>query len=269
MYIDPTVTSETLLSFSSPSAFWYSLNRKYQPFYIFLANYILASILYLIFGAIFAVIEQKEYLTKYKIIKGHKYTAADYWRCSQNLIVNMLLKVPIALFLGWPLVPFLVHPNPPVDQFPSLGTFLLHIFLALYIEDATHYVLHRILHISPLYQLIHKKHHEFQVTLALAGNYASATETAILGFATFLPLYVCNMHLFTFYVWINVRWVDAAFEHSGFDILPKVLPFQGGVPFHDYHHAKFLYNFGSRFTYLDRLFGTYQDPYQPPNNKKQ
>jgi len=109
-----------------------------------------------------------------------------------------------------------------------------------------------------------KKHHEFQVTFALAGNYAHPFETFFLAFATFLPIAtIPKLHLITFYLWILVRWIDAAIEHSGYDIVPHWLPYHGGTSFHDYHHTQFNYNFGSRFTYLDKFFGTYSDKTSP------
>jgi len=158
---------------------------------------------------------------------------------------------------------FDVHAD--IDTFPTWGLILIQLIACLYIEDFVHYVEHRILHTSALYRRIHKTHHEFKITFALAGNYADPIETILLSIATFLPgLLVPKMHLFTFYFWILYRWVDAAIEHCGYDIVPHILPFQGGVPFHDQHHTQFTRNFGSRFTLFDKLFGTYSDP----NTKK-
>lgn len=36
---------------------------------------------------------------------------------------------------------------------------------------------------------------------------------------------------------------------------------------HDYHHETFVYNFASRFTVLDRIFGTYKEP--PGDDRRQ
>jgi sterol desaturase/sphingolipid hydroxylase (fatty acid hydroxylase superfamily) len=261
-YIDEEIAlrNNGSLDLRSPSAVYYSLHSNYQPFYIFVAIYCFISLVYLSIGAAFVVIEQFDWLRKYKI-NAEKNTPEDYYKCLKNLFLNMVIFIPVMLVTGWPILStFIVDVNPPIEQFPSLGTVILHILVSLYIEDFAHYVLHRFMHIPYMYKLIHKKHHEFQISFALAGNYAHPIETALLSIATFSPIVLIpNMHLFTFYLWITLRWADAAFEHSGYNIVPHFLPFQGGVAFHDYHHSQFNYNFGSRFTYWDKLFGTYSD----------
>jgi len=156
-----------------------------------------------------------------------------------------------------------------VEEFPSLPVVIIHLIVCLYVEDIGHYIAHRILHIPFMYKNIHKKHHEFQVTFAMAGNYADPLETLFLSVATFLPIVIIpKLHLFTFYLWILVRWLDAALEHSGYDIVPHWLPYHGGTTFHDYHHTQFTCNFGSRFTYLDKnflvLMGTRPNPRHLP-----
>jgi len=56
--------------------------------------------------------------------------------------------------------------------------------------------------------------------------------------------------------------MDAVLEHSGYYIWNPLhaLPFYGGIVFHDYHHTGFTTNYASRFSFLDRLFGTYKEP---------
>jgi sterol desaturase/sphingolipid hydroxylase (fatty acid hydroxylase superfamily) len=55
----------------------------------------------------------------------------------------------------------------------------------------------------------------------------------------------------------------------GYKFLADYLPFYGGIAFHSTHHAGFSCNYASRFTWLDKLFGTYSDPRDDTNIKKQ
>ena len=41
------------------------------------------------------------------------------------------------------------------------------------------------------------------------------------------------------------------------------VPYYEGAVFHDYHHRSFIFNYASRFTFIDLIFGTYKVPYDP------
>lgn len=90
------------------------------------------------------------------------------------------------------------------------------------------------------------------------------------GFARSFTLMFLDSFSFS-YVWIVLRSYDANIEHCGYDLSRDFhwIPFYGGTAFHDKHHTSFNYNFASRFTYLDKLFGTYKESDTPaPVQKK-
>lgn len=70
-------------------------------------------------------------------------------------------------------------------------------------EDAWHYVAHRIMHHRLLYKHVHKIHHEFSAPFGLAAEYAHPIEIFVLGLGTVgSPLLWCwassgNMHIVT------------------------------------------------------------------------
>jgi len=148
------------------------------------------------------------------------------------------------------------------EDFPSLLTFLAHMFLCWLGEDFFQYFFHRLLHVPWFYKNVHKLHHEFQTPFALAGSYSTPYELVFLSICTFMPALLLRPHFFTFLVWILARQMDAVLEHSGYYLWNPlhVLPYYGGIVFHDFHHTGFTTNFASRFTFLDRLFGTYKEP---------
>jgi len=118
------------------------------------------------------------------------------------------------------------------------------------------------LHWPIFYQRVHKLHHTFSTPFGLAAAYAHPVEVVVLGIATFMGPLIVRPHFFTFYCWILFRQLEAVGTHCGYEIPNPLdmLPFYGGVVPHDYHHKSFIYNYGSRFTYLDKLFGTYKEP---------
>jgi sterol desaturase/sphingolipid hydroxylase (fatty acid hydroxylase superfamily) len=212
-------------------------------------------------GLVFIVIEQMHWLDSIKIHHGVYNTYQDYWRCFSNLFLNYFMIITPTLIPGW-FVLRLTGMSFSVEDFPSLPTFIWHMWLCWLGEDFFQYFFHRFLHIPWLYKNVHKLHHEFQTPFALAGSYATPYELVFLAICTFMPALLLRPHFFTFLAWILARQMDAVLEHSGYYLWNPlhVLPFYGGIVFHDYHHTGFTTNYASRFTLLDRLFGTYKEP---------
>jgi len=145
---------------------------------------------------------------------------------------------------------------------PSLWTFTWNMAFCIFTEDVLHYWLHRFLHIPKWYKLIHKVHHTFSAPFGFTASYAHPLEVLILGIPTFAGPMIIQCHYFTFFCWIIFRQLDAVGTHSGYD-LPHIfdlLPFFGGTLVHDFHHKNFIFNYSSRFTFMDKWFGTYKEP---------
>lgn len=245
----------------TPAALWGALLACYQPFALFLAFYSAMTLCYWASGLAFAFAESRRWawLDARKIHAAYN-TRADYVRCLENLALNYSLVILPALVPGWPVLVALLPMD--VASFPTLATFVWHLWLCWLGEDVMQYFFHRLLHVPWLYKRVHKLHHEYQVPFALSGSYAHPVEVVFLAICTFVPALLLRPHMSTFLAWIWLRQMDAVLEHCGYD-LPNplhALPFYGGVLFHDYHHTGFTTNFASRFTYLDRLLGTYRDP---------
>jgi len=261
-FVDPEVEQNghlVALDYSSPSSLWSTLHKHYQPFTIFCVFYLFLVFCYIITGLFFVVLEKKGWFLKYKI-NPKATTSEEYWRCFLGLVQNFGLVIPLLNTSGWPVLKMLgLHWE---KEFPSFLTVCYHLTLCLFLEDFGHYILHRILHIKWLYPLIHKVHHEYPAPFALSATYSHPIETMILGLATFYPVVVVkDFHLFTFYLWVLFRSFDSNIEHCGYDLTRNLrfLSLYGGTSFHDKHHTSFNYNFASRFTYLDKLLGTFKE----------
>jgi len=123
-----------------------------------------------------------------------------------------------------------------------------------------------LLHTPTLYRLVHKKHHEFNMSISVASEYAHPVEFLIgnlfpLGAGPFV-LGQANVHFVTWFLWLSFRSIHTAEGHSGYEIpfSPfRFLPFGVSAKFHDDHHLKNLGNFGSMLVVWDSLCGTNQE----------
>jgi len=129
-------------------------------------------------------------------------------------------------------------------------------------EDFTFYWSHRTLHTPRLYQLIHKKHHEYNITVSLASEYAHPLEYLL---GNLLPSAVggkllgAKVHFITHFLWNALRVMETVDGHCGYEFTwsPfRLLPFSGSSSYHNFHHSKNVGNYSSFFTYWDTLFGT-------------
>jgi sterol desaturase/sphingolipid hydroxylase (fatty acid hydroxylase superfamily) len=263
-YFNSTIaknSADVQLRWDSMEAFWVSLHQKYQPFFIWVAFYVTVVVVYFIVGLFLIVVEQRGWLAKYKIQPTKLNTPENYWLCMKNILTNYFCVI---LPLGLVLFPFTAVLGIRYDDpFPSWSTVFFHLALFMFLEDFFQYWQHRFLHLPFIYQHIHKVHHQFNSPFGFSASYAHWAEVLFLGMAAFLPTFIVGPHLFTFYCWIQLRQFDAIITHCGFD-LPfnplHILPFYGGTRFHDYHHVSWYYNYASRFTILDKMFGTFKEP---------
>jgi len=238
---------------------WEFLLSSVGVFGVFIVAYSTLAILYALGGTIFYFIDKHKLLAEYKIQKGKYATDQDYVHVMKKLLFDYLVTI---LPLGIVSFPFLQYLNMSL-ALPSLGTWLLHIFICMVGEDFFHYWIHRYLHTSWAYQHIHKEHHLYLAPFALVATYSHPAEILMEGVAAFLPAVWLRPSIFTFYSWFIVRQLDAVYTHCGYNLpilgLLHKIPFYGGTIFHDYHHRAFTCNYASRFTYLDVAFGTYSE----------
>jgi methylsterol monooxygenase len=258
------------LDLSSLEGFWRSAHVKYTPFGVFLFAYITVTLNYVFMGILFALLERSGWIEQYKIQPTRHLTLAAFVEATKNFLSTYLIVIAVMISIGYPFLDWFVQHW--ADEFPSWWTILWQQAAALVLEDFFEYWGHRLLHVPWLYQRIHKVHHHFQTPFAFTGAYAHPLEIVWLAMATFFPAFILRPHLFTFYVWINLRQFDTTITHCGYD-LPNPfhwLPFDlyGGTRFHDFHHTAFNYNFASRFTVIDKLCGTYKMPAIEPALQK-
>lgn len=144
---------------------------------------------------------------------------------------------------------------------PSAWTFLYHYVIWFLIADFLFFWIHRALHTKRLYGMIHKQHHEYNVSIGIAAEYAHPVEAF---FANFLPtsagpiLFYNSAHAVEVWSYLVIRLWETIDAHSGYSFpwSPwKLLPFQGGPDRHDFHHSHNVGNYGM-LAFWDWICGT-------------
>ena len=133
---------------------------------------------------------------------------------------------------------------------PGLGKLLFQVVVCYVCTDCTFYWGHRALHVPALYTRIHKQHHEFNVSIGFAAQYAHPVELVVGNVVPVLFGYVLfRMHFAVWCVWTAVALAGTTAAHSG-------LWYPGSTTgFHDWHHSANIGNYGS-LPFWDWLCGT-------------
>jgi sterol desaturase/sphingolipid hydroxylase (fatty acid hydroxylase superfamily) len=165
------------------------------------------------------------------------------------LLRNQLLLLPVLLFTlgellrlrGW-------QPDPTL---PSLAVLTVEVVGQGVIGTLLFYASHRVLHRTWWVKRVHRVHHEFRTTSALASEYAHPVEFVVANFgalalgALLLAPSLASMALFAV-----IGLTTILVHHSGY-----ALPWAPWSMPHDWHHYRFVEMFGSTGA-IDRILGT-------------
>lgn len=261
--INETVTVVASAFAPMPSAFetfWRWLTETHNVTYSLpLLAFVLHAITYILTCIPSWVIPLIPAAQKYKLQqKKAPPSKADVWNVAKLVFVNQVfiefpLYFVLPVYLSWSNIPV------TYDSMPALWTYIPKLLLSLIIEDTWHYWLHRALHHKSIYGYVHKVHHLYKSPFTMTAEYAHPIETIVLGTGFFVPMLLLCNHAIYLYLWFLVRMLEAADIHAGYDFpwYPmNFIPFYGGARAHDLHHAKFLGNYSSTFTWWDKWMGT-------------
>jgi len=166
-------------------------------------------------------------------------------------------------------IPF-ASPNPATV--PDSWNLFKQVMVCIMCEDLVFYTTHRILHCKdkrlPLYQWIHKIHHEHIHPVSIAAEYAHPIEYGLANhFPSFVGLFVLGSktHLWTVVIWGLIRIFETHDGHSGYEFpwsIFRLIPFGEDSTYHIFHHTKNVGNYASFMTIWDTVFDTNKDYYE-------
>ncbi|MES2882939.1 MAG: sterol desaturase family protein [Bacteroidota bacterium] len=142
------------------------------------------------------------------------------------------------------------------------------LLIALVVHETYYYWLHRWMHHPRVFRIVHKVHHDSNIT----SPWTAFSFHPIEGFfqALFLPLLllVLPMHLYVIIIQLTIMTFSSVINHLDIEIYPKNFHkhFLGrwliGATHHSLHHKQFRYNYGLYFTFWDKWKKTESPSYE-------
>ena len=211
------------------------------------------------------------YKLKHPFFERYKTTLNKWpWEENYDQWIQLLKKTIKLLFLNhFILLPLVLLPFYLKDTCPMNTTYedlptnaieiMVQILFFILCEDFGFYFSHRLLHVKWLYPYIHKIHHTYRQVVSISAEYAHPVEFIISNSLTTSlgPFILGNRtHLFTYLLWIIIRVGETADGHCGYEFSwspYRLLFMSASEDFHNFHHLYFRDNYGSFFTFWDRI----------------
>jgi lathosterol oxidase len=143
----------------------------------------------------------------------------------------------------------------------------LAIFMLLH--ETYYYWLHRWMHQPAVFRIVHKVHHDSNIT----SPFTAFSFHPLEGFmqAIFLPamLMILPMHYYVIIIQLTIMTISSVINHLDIEIYPKKFTrhFLGrwfiGATHHSLHHRQFKYNYGLYFTFWDKIKKTESPLFKP------
>lgn len=131
-------------------------------------------------------------------------------------------------------------------------------FISMLVHETYYYWLHRWMHAPKVFRIVHKTHHESNITSPWTAFSFHPLEGLLQ--AIFLPvlLLILPMHLYVLLLQLTLMTISSVINHLDIEIYPKKFNqhFIGrwliGATHHSLHHKQFKYNYGLYFTFWDK-----------------
>lgn len=170
----------------------------------------------------------------------------------KTLFKTILRNQAFQLFVGAILAysRYFLFPSMINHTVPTLRRFVLDFIVFNLVREATSYYIHRAFHHRIFYKHVHKQHHQWTSTIALAAIYCHPIEHLVLNiFPLIVGPALMSSHNLTTFIWIGYVILETNLVHCGYQ-----LPFTFISPvFHDFHHLKyavFILKFYLIFKYI-------------------
>lgn len=181
--------------------------------------------------------------------------------CLVDICVGHFLIRPPLLFLGWGAFEY-CGISMSVHGWPAATTALWQLLVCMAVDDFLFYWTHRLLHHRLIYKHVHKQHHQFRHSVALAVEYAHPIEDLLCNtLVTIAGPLLLGAHVSVFWAYVGLKLWQSIDAHSGYDLPFPLTPWSAirwmdCAPAHDFHHAHNAGNYGGYTIFWDWLCGT-------------
>ena len=133
---------------------------------------------------------------------------------------------------------------------------------AMLLHETYYYWLHRWMHHPKVFRIVHKVHHDSNITSPWTAFSFHPLEGVLQ--ALFLPLLllVLPMHLYVLIIQLTLMTFSSVINHLDIELYPKNFHRHAigrwiiGATHHSLHHKQFKYNYGLYFTFWDKWKNT-------------
>ena len=154
-----------------------------------------------------------------------------------------------------------------VNEYP-LWWLPLSLLIAMLLHETYYYWLHRWMHQPAIFRIVHKVHHDSNITSPWTAFSFHPLEGLIQ--ALFLPLLILflPMHLYVLIIQLTLMTFSSVINHLDIEIYPKGFhkhlmgKWMIGATHHSLHHKQFRYNYGLYFTFWDKWKKTESPMYE-------
>ena len=142
----------------------------------------------------------------------------------------------------------------------------LMVFMMLH--ETYYYWLHRWMHIPRIFKIVHKVHHNSNITSPFTAFSFHPIEGLLQ--AIFLPtmLMILPMHYYVIIIQLTIMTISSVINHLDIEIYPAgfhknpIAKWLIGASHHSLHHKQFKYNYGLYFTFWDKIKNTESPEYE-------
>lgn len=136
------------------------------------------------------------------------------------------------------------------------------LFISLLFHETYYYWLHRWMHHPSIFRIVHKVHHDSNITSPWTAFSFHPLEGLLQ--ALFLPaiLMILPVHLYVILVQLTIMTLSSVINHLDIEVYPKNFHknifgrWLIGATHHSLHHKQFKYNYGLYFTFWDKWKST-------------
>ncbi len=217
--------------------------------------FLVAGIFYLIFYAWFPERWEQRKLNKKKYKPGQLKTEIKW-----SVITGLLFAVSgTATVILWQKGFTKVYTD--IYQY-GLWYLPVSLVISMLLHETYYYWLHRWMHYPKVFRIVHKVHHDSNITSPFTAFSFHPLEGLLQ--AIFFPmlLMILPMHYYIIIVQLVIMTFSSVINHLDIEIYPKNFAnhFLGkwliGATHHSLHHKQFKYNYGLYFTFWDKLKNT-------------
>ncbi len=214
--------------------------------------FLIAGVFYLVFYFWFPE-KWRQRKINVKVYSRHQLRTEIRWSILSSLIFAV---AGCATVIAWQKGYTRVYENVSDYGFVYLPVSLL---ILLFTHETYYYFIHRWMHRPAIFKLVHKVHHNSNITSPFTAFSFHPIEAGLQ--AIFLPimLMILPVHYYVIITQLTLMTISSVVNHLDIELYPKNFHrhFLGrwliGASHHSLHHKQFKYNYGLYFTFWDKI----------------